>query len=1064
MASNPLHSAQLPADGIHVIQAYEYANATARTTATGFVTADIGKVARQTDNETFWILIAPTPTWLQIDSGAAPTAHASTHQHGGGDEVATATPGANAIPKADGAGKLDTWISDSSETVKGKIEIATQAEVDAGTDTTKAITPATLASIGALRLQVRNESGSLIPAGSLVAPVGYSGGLILVDLADKDNPALRPAIAVADVAIPDLSNGTVLRGGVLKGINTSGYSLTDQLVLGTAGSFSRSPPDQDPFTGEVQNVGSVIRIDAVNGEVSVDLDGLSPLTADQVFGLPITMGRGLLNGGALTRPGGLDIDISAGEGYVDMSGTYVRVLWGAQTITLPASSTSHVYIDSTGTAQSTTSAPTRSQLDDWIVLGTAVTTGSVTAILSEHRVLVDERNALYHQRAEETVGPIAVSGGIVTENAGTPLHLDVTAANFWITDDRKSTNAIVDGTFVAVYRDGVGGFTRLTGQTSVDNAQYDDGTGTLAAIPSGEYAAHVVYLSPNVDGGAGSSDLVLVYPQATFTTQSEAEVAALSAPSDALRNFSLRLAAVIIQEGNSNVVSVIDHRPFPQQLGPSVSGPSVHGNLLGLGADDHTQYQLRSEKGAANGYPDLDGSSLVPAAQLPSATHLVKGAMPKEDKHWANHGFATGWAEGGVLSQGAGLLDVDVSAGDGFVMVDPENPATGTVDVDWNAATLTLGANTNNHIYVTAAGTVTSATSPPDIGDNIILGNAITNATDVAFISQHMARLDDWLKSSHLFAKDRVGSAVVTGCKGSINGATASRVDIASGTFYIADNRMTTAGVAPITFSAWRDNGAGGFTADPHQTDVQNKYDDGSGTLATIPSGKFAKHLFFICQNGDGDEFHMVYGKTLFNTVAQARVGDNPTPPPLVVAFAARFAAAIQGNGSTITEIVDERLVIGQNSNRSRAGQVVRSLNFPAITSSSLQTKGEHLVVSVAANGSSNFRFAIPRDFLEVVSIRMRGIPSAAAAGSGKSITLDSNYASAGEVYNLHAASDTRNYNLTGTADILSEVIDLTVVFGSIAAGDTCGVKVKHNAIGGSVEYTGIELVYVGAA
>ena len=43
-------------------------------------------------------------------AGAAPTTHASQHQHGGADEVATATPAANAIPKADGSGKLNAWV------------------------------------------------------------------------------------------------------------------------------------------------------------------------------------------------------------------------------------------------------------------------------------------------------------------------------------------------------------------------------------------------------------------------------------------------------------------------------------------------------------------------------------------------------------------------------------------------------------------------------------------------------------------------------------------------------------------------------------------------------------------------------------------------------------------------------------------------------------------------------------------------------------------------------------------------------------------------------------------
>lgn len=38
-------------------------------------------------------------------------AHSGEHQHGGSQEVATATPAANAIPKADASGLLDAWIS-----------------------------------------------------------------------------------------------------------------------------------------------------------------------------------------------------------------------------------------------------------------------------------------------------------------------------------------------------------------------------------------------------------------------------------------------------------------------------------------------------------------------------------------------------------------------------------------------------------------------------------------------------------------------------------------------------------------------------------------------------------------------------------------------------------------------------------------------------------------------------------------------------------------------------------------------------------------------------------------
>ncbi|NUQ02026.1 MAG: hypothetical protein HUU35_19435, partial [Armatimonadetes bacterium] len=68
----------------------------------------------------------------RLSDARTPTAHKASHQHGGSDEVATATPAVNAIPKADAAGKLDSWVSDASTTVKGKVKLATDGESAAG--------------------------------------------------------------------------------------------------------------------------------------------------------------------------------------------------------------------------------------------------------------------------------------------------------------------------------------------------------------------------------------------------------------------------------------------------------------------------------------------------------------------------------------------------------------------------------------------------------------------------------------------------------------------------------------------------------------------------------------------------------------------------------------------------------------------------------------------------------------------------------------------------------------------------------------------------------------------
>lgn len=137
-----------------------------------------------------------------------------------------------------------------------------------------------------LRTPVRNETGSPIPKGTLLAIVGFSSGEMrpLVAPADKDDPDLRPAVAMADTAIPDGTNVDAMVVGTVVGLDTSGFELTDQLVLGNAGAISRPPPDVSPFTGEVQLIGSVSRVHASDGQIICAVaQGLLPLSASAIF-------------------------------------------------------------------------------------------------------------------------------------------------------------------------------------------------------------------------------------------------------------------------------------------------------------------------------------------------------------------------------------------------------------------------------------------------------------------------------------------------------------------------------------------------------------------------------------------------------------------------------------------------------------------------------------------------------------------------------------------------------------------------------------------------------------
>lgn len=52
---------------LHVLHAFSYADEAAREAATGLVVADVGKVAHQDDDDTWWLLANHNPTtWKQI--------------------------------------------------------------------------------------------------------------------------------------------------------------------------------------------------------------------------------------------------------------------------------------------------------------------------------------------------------------------------------------------------------------------------------------------------------------------------------------------------------------------------------------------------------------------------------------------------------------------------------------------------------------------------------------------------------------------------------------------------------------------------------------------------------------------------------------------------------------------------------------------------------------------------------------------------------------------------------------------------------------------------------------
>lgn len=118
--------------------------------------------------------------------------------------------------------------------------------------------------------------------------------------------------------------------------------------------------------------------------------------------------------------------------------------------------------------------------------------------------------------------------------------------------------------------------------------------------------------------------------------------------------------------------------------------------------------------------------------------------------------------------------------------------------------------------------------------------------------------------------------------------------------------------------------------------------------------------------------------------------------------------------------------------------------------------KGDYLVHYIAAGGSSFFSFAIPSDFKTLTKLVMVAIPNN-TSGAGD-MDLSSDYGKVGEQYNAHSESNAA-VPFSGTAGELTE-IDISSVFSSLEAGDSCGLFLDQNGITGGINYLCILLQY----
>jgi hypothetical protein len=312
---------------------------------------------------------------------------------------------------------------------------------------------------------------------------------------------------------------------------------------------------------------------------------------------------GVLNGGVITIVSGLTISISEGFGYLESildNSIIKRYDWLDTPHTLLPNQNQYIYINNNGILSNSGTRPNSIYN---IILGRVVTNSTDIIMIDASSLNASHTSNLYGNLFRNALGPIFNTGSIVTENV-TPYHLDVTGGDYYYSTNEFQPSGGTDLIFTMYYRDGVTGWT-TSATTEVVNG-YDDGSGTISPLPLSAFTKHTLY----VIGEGVNEQYFLVLGQTQYPTLIQTEDDLLPIPPPYFDDSVTQIASIYIQQGDPNIIQIEDIRPVIGFKAGGVNASSLHGNLLGLSADDHTQYLLVDGSRPMQGDIDMGGNSI----------------------------------------------------------------------------------------------------------------------------------------------------------------------------------------------------------------------------------------------------------------------------------------------------------------------------------------------------------------------------------------------------------------------------------------------------------------------
>jgi|GEM_PF-3531444 len=265
---------------------------------------------------------------------------------------------------------------------------------------------------------------------------------------------------------------------------------------------------------------------------------------------------GIYEGCIISDSGSGQIDISAGKGAVrssnsDSAQLFTFSIVAATDISLTDNSMNYVYIDynAGNPIFAVTTDYDSINFNTQIVIGRVYRSGTILNISNVgQRIRNHTVKDLYRI---QTLRRLDHSSGAVLSFTAATLKPNISAGVFFSNYDKITTAAWdsnTGGTFTYWYRNGSGGWTQVTSQTSIDNQNYDNNTGTLTALAAGDYGVHWVYI-------LSDGSVHIQYGQASYTSAANARNSTIPASQPpAITGMGILVGRIIVLKNATTIL------------------------------------------------------------------------------------------------------------------------------------------------------------------------------------------------------------------------------------------------------------------------------------------------------------------------------------------------------------------------------------------------------------------------------------------------------------------------------------------------------------------------------